>query len=88
MYPVRVMREACPITDENEIFLDPAALLRAFRYLFDSRDRGTESRRNVLDSEDGIWDCKTHGKCTEVCPKEIPVTKSLALTKLKMKGRV
>ena len=72
---------SCPVTPESSSFLGPAALLRAFRYLFDSRDRAGQERMKLLDSEDGIWGCKTHWKCTEVCPKEIPVTKSLGRTK-------
>lgn len=72
---------ACPITSQNEEFLGPAALLRAFRYLFDSRDDASDERMKSLDSEDGIWGCKGHGKCTEVCPKDIDVRKWLGRTK-------
>lgn len=72
---------SCPITGERERFLGPAALLRAFRYLFDSRDGACKHRMNDLDNDDGIWGCKGHGKCTEVCPKEIDVRKSLGMTK-------
>jgi succinate dehydrogenase / fumarate reductase iron-sulfur subunit len=55
---------ACPVTGQNEQFLGPAALLRTFRYLFDSRDEGTRER--ILDTDDAIWGCKSHGTCTEV----------------------
>ncbi len=72
---------SCPITVENGQFLGPAALLRAFRYLFDSRDGADKERMSHLDSNDGIWGCKGHGKCTEVCPKEIEVRKSLGKIK-------
>jgi succinate dehydrogenase / fumarate reductase iron-sulfur subunit len=72
---------ACPITAQNERFLGPAALLRAFRYLFDSRDSADQRRMGTLDNEDAIWGCKSHGKCTEVCPKEIDVRKSLGRIK-------
>ena len=75
---------ACPILEDNKEFLGPAALLRAFRYLFDSRDRQEEKRIERLDSNSAIWGCKTHGKCTEVCPKEIPVTQSLGRVKKKI----
>ena len=75
---------ACPILEDNQEFLGPAALLRAFRYLFDSRDRQEEKRMKLLDNDNAIWGCKTHGKCTEVCPKEIPVTKSLGRVKKKI----
>ncbi len=79
---------ACPVTGENSAFWGPAALLRSFRYLFDSRDGEDEARMKKLDHKDGIWGCKTHGECTKVCPKEIPVTKSLAFVKLKLKGKI
>lgn len=72
---------ACPISGRNEKYLGPAALLRAFRYLFDSRDFGEEERIQILDNEDGIWGCNTLWKCTEVCPKKIPVTRCLGKTK-------
>jgi succinate dehydrogenase / fumarate reductase iron-sulfur subunit len=75
---------ACPISSENENYLGPAALLRAFRYLFDSRDLGEKERIEILDHEDGVWGCKTLWKCTEVCPKEIPVTKCLGKIKKKI----
>jgi succinate dehydrogenase / fumarate reductase iron-sulfur subunit len=75
---------ACPILEENQQFLGPAALLRAFRYLFDSRDRQEGKRMERLDNDNGIWGCKTHGRCTEVCPKEIQVTKSLGRVKKKL----
>ena len=75
---------ACPVLEDNQEFLGPAALLRAFRYLFDSRDRQEEKRMELLDSDNAIWGCKAHGKCTEVCPKEIPVTISLGRVKKKI----
>ncbi|MBE0618079.1 MAG: succinate dehydrogenase iron-sulfur subunit [Proteobacteria bacterium] len=75
---------ACPITGENPDYLGPAALLRAFRYLFDTRDRAEEERMELLDSPDAIWGCKGHGKCTQVCPKEIDVKKRLLETKKRL----
>ena len=79
----------CPAMAESENrFLGPAALLRAFRYLFDSRDDAGKKRLKEVDDPDGIWGCKTYGVCTKVCPKEIPVTKNLAFIKLKEKGKL
>jgi succinate dehydrogenase / fumarate reductase iron-sulfur subunit len=75
---------ACPITEQNDSYSGPAALLRAFRYLFDSRDQASPERMQLLDTDDGIWGCKGHGKCTEVCPKEIDVRKALGRTKKKI----
>ena len=75
---------ACPINMQNERYMGPAALVRAFRYLFDSRDLGEKERVQILDSEDGVWGCKTLWKCTEVCPKEIPVTQCIGRIKKKV----
>lgn len=72
---------ACPVTAQDKEFLGPAALLRAFRYLFDSRDQGSGERMEFLDKEHGIWGCKGHGLCTQVCPKEIDVRKWLGRIK-------
>ncbi len=79
---------SCPIIRVRPDYLGPAALLRAFRYIFDSRDTATEDRLTQLDSEDGIWGCKTMWWCTDVCPKGIPVTKCLGQIKrvLRQKG--
>jgi succinate dehydrogenase / fumarate reductase iron-sulfur subunit len=66
---------------ETEKYVGPAALVRAFRYLFDSRDEGSEERIALLDHKDGAWGCQTLWKCTEVCPKKIPVTQQIGQVK-------
>ncbi len=70
---------SCPVNQakETEAYVGPAALVRAFRYLFDSRDEGTLERIALLDNKDGAWGCQTKWWCTRVCPKEIPVTKEI-----------
>ncbi len=78
---------ACPVTEENADYLGPAALLRAFRYLFDTRDGAETERMGLLDDADGIWGCKGHGKCTEVCPKDIDVKARLMETKKRLRDR-
>jgi succinate dehydrogenase / fumarate reductase iron-sulfur subunit len=55
--------------------------VRAYRYLFDSRDEASDERIALLDNKDGAWGCQTLWKCTEVCPKEIPVTKQIGQIK-------
>jgi len=77
----------CPISRASPAYAGPAALLRAFRYICDSRDTDTENRLREVDSENGIWGCKTMWWCTDVCPKEIPVTKCLGQIKLALKKR-
>jgi succinate dehydrogenase / fumarate reductase iron-sulfur subunit len=68
---------SCPVAQENEQYLGPAALVRAFRYLFDSRDEAYVERIQGIDNPDGVWACVNHFECTRACPKEIPVTKSI-----------
>ena len=74
---------SCPTNQnkETETYVGPAALIRAFRYLFDSRDEASGERVALLDHKDGAWGCQTLWKCTEVCPKEIPVTKQIGRIK-------
>ncbi|VVB97689.1 Fumarate reductase (CoM/CoB) subunit B [uncultured archaeon] len=70
---------SCPVNQDKATagYIGPAALVRAFRYLFDSRDEGREERIALLDNKDGAWGCQTRWMCTKVCPKEIPVTKEI-----------
>ena len=70
---------SCPITQqkETENYVGPAALVRAFRYLFDSRDEADDERISLLDHKDCAWGCENRFWCTKVCPKEIPVTKEI-----------
>lgn len=70
---------SCPVNQDKatEAYIGPAALVRAFRYLFDSRDEGREERIALFDNKDGAWGCQTKWMCTKVCPKEILVTKEI-----------
>jgi succinate dehydrogenase / fumarate reductase iron-sulfur subunit len=68
---------ACPVVNSNERFLGPAPLVWAFRFIFDSRDDQKLARLQEVDSPEGAWGCVNHFECTRVCPKDIPVTKSI-----------
>ncbi len=74
---------SCPINQAKETanYIGPAALVRSYRYLFDSRDEAHDERLNMLNHKDGAWGCKTHWWCTKVCPKQIPVTMEIASIK-------
>lgn len=76
---------SCPVSQENSGFSGPAPLVQAFRRVFDSRDEEREQRLLQLDHPDGVWGCVNHFQCTRVCPKEIPVTKSINLMKRELK---
>ncbi len=72
---------ACPSTWADPDYLGPAALLKAYRYVFDSRDEGDEERLPVVDSSEGLWKCYTIFNCVEACPKEIDITRWLSALK-------
>jgi succinate dehydrogenase / fumarate reductase iron-sulfur subunit len=38
-----------------------------------------------VDDPDGAWACENHFECTRVCPKEIPITKSINTIKREIK---
>ena len=61
--------------------LGPAALLKAWRFVGDSRDEAAAERLDVVNGSNGVWRCHTIFNCMEACPKEIDIP--AALSKLK-----
>ena len=74
---------SCPSTWAAPDYLGPAAMLKAFRYVFDSRDEEAEERLKVVDSKDGLWKCYTIFNCVQACPKGIDITRWLSALKRK-----
>jgi succinate dehydrogenase / fumarate reductase iron-sulfur subunit len=72
---------ACPSTWADPDYLGPAAMLKAYRYTFDSRDDGADERLDVVDSPDGLWKCYTIFNCNQACPKDIDITRWLSALK-------
>ncbi len=80
---------SCPTYWADKNFLGPNALLKAARFLFDSRDEGFEERLNAIDDKHGIWRCHTIFNCVEACPKELNPTQAIVdLRKLMLRGRL
>lgn len=76
---------ACPVILEQESkFIGPAAILRAQKYIFDSRRTDSTERMQVMERPYGIWSCKSYYMCTMVCPKNIKVTEAILKTKKKI----
>jgi succinate dehydrogenase / fumarate reductase, iron-sulfur subunit len=76
---------ACPvITEQDQEFIGPAAILRAHRYIFDSRTTDVAKRLVVMQKLHGVWGCKSYYACTMVCPKNIKVTEAILKTKRKI----
>ncbi len=76
---------ACPVNQkEDPAYVGPAAIVRAHRYIFDSRVKGTLQRLSIMDQAHGAWSCKSYYKCTKVCPKGIQITKHILEVKRKI----
>lgn len=71
--------EACPQVSEKSNFIGPAAISQAI--LFNMHPTGAadkEDRLEVLSGPGGITDCGNSQNCVKVCPKDIPLTDSIA----------
>jgi succinate dehydrogenase / fumarate reductase, iron-sulfur subunit len=72
---------SCPSAWTSDDYLGPAALVKAYRFVFDTRDDGEDARLDIVDSPNGVWRCHTIFNCVEACPKEIDVTGHLSRLK-------
>jgi len=72
---------SCPVYWTDGSYVGPAAIVNAHRFIFDSRDQGTEERLEILNDREGVWRCRTTFNCTEACPRGIEVTKAIAEVK-------
>ncbi len=68
---------SCPITWANETFVGPAAIVNAARFIYDSRDEGAAERLRILNTNTGVWRCRTVFNCTDACPRGIEVTRAI-----------
>ncbi|HEX2916521.1 MAG TPA: succinate dehydrogenase iron-sulfur subunit [Chloroflexia bacterium] len=68
---------SCPPYWSSADFIGPAAIVNAHRFIFDSRDQGADERLAILSSGEGVFRCRTVYNCTDACPRDIPITKSI-----------
>jgi succinate dehydrogenase / fumarate reductase iron-sulfur subunit len=70
---------SCNIAAGDNEYLGPAAINKAYRFAMDEREGADvqEHRLNVIEQEHGVWRCQTQFSCTEVCPKDIPLTEHI-----------
>ena len=57
--------------------MGPAAIVNAHRFVFDSRDDGSQERLDVLAARSGAFKCRTVFNCTDACPRGIKVTEAI-----------
>jgi succinate dehydrogenase / fumarate reductase iron-sulfur subunit len=70
---------SCNIAAGDNEYLGPAAINKAYRFAMDEREGAEkeQERYEVLEDEHGVWRCQTQFSCTEVCPKDIPLTEHI-----------
>ena len=70
---------SCNVAAGDNEYLGPAAINKAYRFAMDDREEEAvkEHRMDVLAQEHGVWRCQTQFSCTEVCPKDIPLTEHI-----------
>jgi succinate dehydrogenase / fumarate reductase iron-sulfur subunit len=70
---------SCNIYGGDEYYIGPAPIVKGYRFYNDERESeaGKERRLDILDEEHGVWRCQTQFSCTEVCPKDIPITEQI-----------
>ncbi|MFO7545585.1 MAG: succinate dehydrogenase iron-sulfur subunit [Trueperaceae bacterium] len=78
---------SCPVFWTNGRYIGPAAIVNAHRFIFDSRDQGTDARLQALNGVNGLWRCRTAYNCTEACPRGIPVTQAIEEVKRELLWR-
>ncbi|MGN6244837.1 MAG: succinate dehydrogenase iron-sulfur subunit [Motilibacteraceae bacterium] len=72
---------SCPVYWVDDSYVGPAAIVNAHRFVFDSRDEGTDQHLEVMNSRYGVWRCRTTFNCTDACPRGIRVTQMIAEVK-------
>ncbi len=78
---------SCPSYWANPQYVGPAAIVNAHRFIFDSRDEGSDERLDILGARDGAWRCRTIFNCVEACPRGIQVTRAISEVKNALMSR-
>jgi succinate dehydrogenase / fumarate reductase, iron-sulfur subunit len=68
---------SCPVSWTNKEYVGPAAIVNAHRFIFDSRDKGSRDRLQILSQRSGVFRCRTVFNCTDACPRGIHVTRAI-----------
>ncbi|MCB1066922.1 MAG: succinate dehydrogenase iron-sulfur subunit [Simkania sp.] len=72
--------EACPQVNVKSKFIGPAPISQVRLFNLNPTGKMEEGERNhTLMEEGGISDCGNAQNCVQVCPKEIPLTESIAV---------
>jgi fumarate reductase iron-sulfur subunit len=69
---------SCDVVTWKPDYLGPAALNRAWTLVNDARDVGQAERLAAVAGDAGCHSCHTLMSCTELCPKKLSPTRSIA----------
>src|SRR5215217_4843455 len=74
----------CLSMEVDPLFIGPAALAKAYRFVGDPRDGQQEERlRDLAEDEHGIYDCTHCFNCIEACPKGVaPMSQIMRLRRI------
>ncbi|XP_046385753.1 succinate dehydrogenase [ubiquinone] iron-sulfur subunit, mitochondrial-like [Ischnura elegans] len=74
---------SCPSYWWNtDIYLGPAVLMQAYRWIIDSRDEATKERLDQLRDPYSLYRCHLIMNCTKTCPKGL--NPALAMSEIKL----
>lgn len=69
---------ACDVVAQDEQYLGPAALNRAWTLLNDVRDGGNTERLQAISADGGCQRCHSQQGCSHYCPNTLNPTQSIA----------
>jgi fumarate reductase iron-sulfur subunit len=73
---------ACPQFGLNSDFIGPGVMALLHRYNEDSRDCAKAERMELVNAEEGVWNCTAVAYCSEVCPKGVDPASAVNLNKI------
>ena len=77
-----ILCAACPPFWLGQEYISPAAIVNAHRFIFDSRDRGTADRLEIMNDVDGVWRSRKVFNCTGGWPHGIQITQAIIAVQL------
>ena len=76
-YQCGMCDEGCTVLPVDFDFLGPAALTKAYRFIFDPRNQDKKEQLKTVERPKGIWDCVHCYEADEHCPRSIEPTKRI-----------
>jgi succinate dehydrogenase / fumarate reductase iron-sulfur subunit len=75
---------SCPVSNGDPNYLGPHALLKALRFIEDSRDGAKRERLAIVAKDIGVFRCHTIFNCQKVCPRDLDPTGAISKLKIKI----